>query len=199
MSAPADESAQASAEAMQRHLQPEPPAGELTCEKALAAVRKIMEISGWAFLNTVRAEADGGPPACASRMVHPSPPDEMFRVYIGCHSQSRKLDEIRANPNASLSYMDKENWAYVTLMGKARVVEDEPTLRQFWREEYRVFYPGGPLGPEFALLEVVPGGLEVVARSMGVPPDVRVRPLLLRRGPAAGPAGGASWSLELSF
>lgn len=55
-----------------------------------------------------------------------------------------------------LLVFQNENSAYLSLRGKARVVEDTARIKEYWKEPYRVWFPSGPGGPEVALVGVSP-------------------------------------------
>lgn len=46
--------------------------------------------------------------------------------------------------------------AYLSLRGKARVIEDMARIREYWKEPYRVWFPGGPSDSQLALVGVKP-------------------------------------------
>jgi general stress protein 26 len=46
--------------------------------------------------------------------------------------------------------------AYLSLRGKARAIHDKARSRSYWKEPYRVWFPGGPDDPQLALLGVSP-------------------------------------------
>src|SRR4051812_31646604 len=56
---------------------------------------------------------------------------------------SLKLAEIRNNPNVLVSYAKPSDFEYVSLSGKARVVEDSQKLNELWTEGLRVWFPNG--------------------------------------------------------
>lgn len=63
--------------------------------------------------------------------------------------------------------------AYVTLLGEARLVEDPEEKARRWRQEWRPYYPGGPEGEAYLLIQVTPSRLEVVS----YPHDIAADPL----------------------
>jgi general stress protein 26 len=67
---------------------------------------------------------------------------------------SLKLVEIQNNPNVMVSYAKPGDFEYVSIRGKARVVEDKQRLRELWSEGLRVWFPTGPDNPEIAVLAV---------------------------------------------
>ena len=67
---------------------------------------------------------------------------------------SPKLVEIRDNPNVMVSYAKPNEFEYVSISGKARIVEDPQKLNELWTEGLRVWFPKGPNDPEIAILAV---------------------------------------------
>jgi general stress protein 26 len=53
-----------------------------------------------------------------------------------------------------------ERSAYVSLRGRARLVEDRGRVREFWKEAYQAWFPGGINDPDLALLAVDPVAAE---------------------------------------
>jgi general stress protein 26 len=68
--------------------------------------------------------------------------------------RSLKLVEIRNNPNVLVSYAKPSEFEYVSICGKARIVEDTQKLKELWTEGLRVWFPEGPKDPEIAILAV---------------------------------------------
>ena len=105
----------------------------------LAAARAIIEEDPMAALITI--DASGVPRA---RTVGVWAPDDSFTLWIGTRRGSRKLDQIRNNPSATL-YFNRDNveqgfegaW-YASFMGRATEHTDWPTLEMVAPpEEYR--------------------------------------------------------------
>lgn len=67
---------------------------------------------------------------------------------------SLKLVEIRKNSNVMVSYAKPRNFEYVSISGKAHIVEDSQKLNELWTEGLRVWFPKGPNDPELAILAV---------------------------------------------
>lgn len=128
----------------------------------LEAARDIIETVRYGALATV--DADGQP---RLRTVDPFPPTDDMTVWIATHPATRKLEQIRANPRVTLYYTDPERAAYVTLMGRARIHEDDASKAKWKHPDVERFYPDYP--EDYALIEVVPERLEVLGR--GIDPD----------------------------
>lgn len=93
-------------------------------------------------------------------------PDDNLVVWFGTNPASRKVAEIRRNPRVTLYYFDRENQAYVTLHGVARVVNDPQEKVRHWKEDWKDFYPDRQ--KDYVLIEVRPLRLEVVNTKTGI-------------------------------
>lgn len=65
------------------------------------------------------------------------------------------VDEIKADATVLLAFQN-ENSAYLSLRGKARLVEDRNRIGELWKEPYRVWFPGGVEDLDIALVAVKP-------------------------------------------
>ena len=85
----------------------------------VAEAREIMTATRYCALITMdksgRAQA---------RTMDAFAPDEKMIVWFGTNPLSRKVADIRRHPRVTLYYFDRENQAYVTIHGTARVVND---------------------------------------------------------------------------
>ena len=93
-------------------------------------------------------------------------PDENMTVWFGTNPSSRKVADIRRNLRVTLYYFDRENQAYVTIQGRARLVNDAKEKARHWKDEWKPFYPDRDQG--YLLIEVRPVRLEVVNTKTGI-------------------------------
>src|SRR4051794_20931293 len=88
-------------------------------DQLIAEAREIMTTTRYCALITIdrsgRAQA---------RTMDAFAPDEKMIVWFGTNPLSRKVAEIRRHPAVTLYYFDRENQAYVTIHGIARLVND---------------------------------------------------------------------------
>lgn len=63
---------------------------------------------------------------------------------------SVKVGEIRKSPRVNISYLGSSG--YVSLAGKARIVEDVAKKRELWHEPLRVWFEDGPESPDVVLI-----------------------------------------------
>ena len=104
-----------------------------------------------------------------ARPMDAFPPDVDFVVWMGTNPVTRKVGQIRREPRVTLYYFDPESLGYVTLAGRAQIVEDPAEKARRWKDGWEAFYPDREGG--YALIEVVPEWIEVVSEARGVTGD----------------------------
>ena len=67
---------------------------------------------------------------------------------------SPKVREIEANPNVLLSYSDPDKQNYVSLSGKADIVDDRAKIAELWSEIMTTWFPKGKDDPAICLIRV---------------------------------------------
>lgn len=65
-----------------------------------------------------------------------------------------KVDHIAARPDVSVALANVETQTYVTLAGRAEVLDDRARLNEIWDVATHVFYPDGPDDPSLRLVRV---------------------------------------------
>lgn len=146
-------------------------------DSLLHAARDIMVAARYAALITV--DAGGAPQA---RTVDAFAPDSAMVVRIGTNRRTRKVDEIRGNPQVALYYYDPASMGYVTLRGRARLVDDSTQKARYWKPEWAGLYQDR--ARDYLLITVLPERLEIVSVRHGItgdqatwrPPSVNLRP-----------------------
>lgn len=133
-------------------------------DELIAEAREIMTTTRYCALITIdksgRAQA---------RTMDAFSPDEKMNVWFGTNPLSRKVAEIRRHPRVTLYYFDRENQAYVTIHGIARVVNDAKEKARHWKDDWKAFYPNRD--KDYLLIEVRPVRLEVVNTKKGLVGD----------------------------
>jgi len=143
----------------------------------ISAARAIMRASSRAALITVDAAG-----RAQARTMDAGPPDDDMVVWLATNPRSRKVDEIRRNPSVTLYYFDPSAPGYVSVLGRARLVDTQEARQQHWQKQWDAFYARRS---DALLIEVVPEQLEVVDVARGIegdpetwqPPTVRFEPL----------------------
>jgi len=132
----------------------------------IAEARQIMTTTRYCALITI----DGSGRAQA-RTMDAFAPDEKMVVWFGTNPLSRKVTEIRRHPRVTLYYFDRENQAYVSVQGIARLVNDAGEKARHWKDDWKAFYPDRD--KNYLLIEVRPLKLEVVNTKKGIVGDSR--------------------------
>ncbi len=134
-----------------------------TVEGILEVAKTVMKASKYCFLITL--DESGHP---AARVMDPFVPEAGMKIWMGTNKNTRKVEQIKNNPKATLAYYDAEGMGYVTLIGKARLVTD-PKLKEKWRkEEWKAFYPKEEYSKVYVLIEFTPFRIEVMDISRKV-------------------------------
>lgn len=87
-------------------------------------------------------------------------------LWFFTRSDSQKVDEIKTDQSVNVSYAHEPR--YVSISGKAQIVNDKAKMKELWSPIYKVWFPDGLDDPTLRLLKVsvqkveywdTPGGL----------------------------------------
>lgn len=123
--------------------------------KIIAAARDI--ISSTRFCGLVTIDDNGQPDI---RTMDPFQPDENFTIWFGTNPKSKKVRQIKDNPNIVLYYNDPAGNGYVVIHGSAELINDKGEKTNHWKEEWSQFYPDKD--SSYLLIKVVPQKLDVI-------------------------------------
>lgn len=130
----------------------------------IAEAREIMTTTRYCALITIDKSG-----SAQARTMDAFAPDEKMSVWFGTNPLSGKVAEIRRNPRVTLHYFDRDNQAYVTIHGTARLVNDAQEKARHWKDDWKAFYPDRD--KDYLLIEVRPVKLEVVNTKKGLVGD----------------------------
>ena len=68
--------------------------------------------------------------------------------------KSDPVDDLRAEPTVNVAYADPGADAYVSVSGKASVIDDPAKKNQLWSKPTEAWFPNGPTDPDLALVQV---------------------------------------------
>ena len=125
------------------------------------AAREIMTASGTCALITLDEKN-----IPMVRVMDPFLPENDFTVWLGTNPKSRKVRQIKNNPNVTLYYLDKDASGYVVLHGKAWLVDDQKEKDDRWKVEWEAFYPNRK--EDYLLIKVLPESMEVISYPHGI-------------------------------
>jgi general stress protein 26 len=141
----------------------------------LQAAAELMQAARYCTLATV--DETGQPQA---RVVEPFPPEPDMTVWIATKSASRKVAQIRSNPRATLLCFDPAKQGYVSLLGRATLVNDKAEKARRWKPEWKAFYDDENRGSDYLLIRLRPARLEILSPAHGLTNDPRTfQPLSL--------------------
>ena len=133
-------------------------------DRLVSAAREIMTTVRYCALITIDRAGNA-----QSRTMDALAPGEDNVVWLVTNPRSRKVSEIRRHPRVTLYYFDRENQAYVTIQGIARLVNDGAEKTRHWKDEWTPFYPNR--NRDALLIGVRPIRLEVVNIKKGIVGD----------------------------
>jgi general stress protein 26 len=117
------------------------------------------------YCSMITLDSDGSPQV---REVDPFAPEEGMVVWLATKPGTRKVAQIKRDPRVALSYLDPDGGGYVTLLGKADLVETVTEKDRLWKEEWSAFYKDKNKGGDYLLIRVTPTRLEVVSYAHGI-------------------------------
>jgi general stress protein 26 len=100
-----------------------------------------------------------------ARVMEPFAPEKDFTIWLATNPSSRKVNQIKNNPKVSLHYFDKSQMGYVSLMGKAFLVNDPKIKSEKWKEGWDKFYKNKE--DAYLLIEFIPESLEIISFTKG--------------------------------
>lgn len=132
-------------------------------ETIIASARDVIGKARHCSLVTI---GENGHPQ--ARIVDPIAPDDRFSMWIATNRLTRKVSQIRRDGRVTLLCFDQASASYVTLLGRAGLVDDPAAKRQHWKSDWAQIYKDGPDSRELILIRVNPIRLEIVSESRGL-------------------------------
>ena len=142
--------------ALPRQGRAQPSAAGNRRAELVAVARRIMSAARYCAFITI--DSAGRPQA---RTIDPLAPDSLLTVWFATNPGTRKVREVRRDPRVTLYYFDARSEGYVTIIGRARLVNDRAEKARRWKPEWQPFYPDRDKGE--MLVEVTPERLEIVS------------------------------------
>ncbi len=133
-------------------------------DSLVVAARAIMASARYCTLVTL--DKTGRPQV---RTMDPFAPDDGMVVWFGTNRRSRKVEQIRNDPRVALHYLAPSGAGYVSISGRARIVDDPSETARYWKDEWTSFYQNKKA--DYVLIAVKPETLEIIDYSRGVVGD----------------------------
>jgi general stress protein 26 len=77
-------------------------------------------------------------------------------VWFFSEADSRKVREIEEEPSVHLSYVDLDDWRFVSMTGSAQIVRDADKKQELWLEDLEQWFDEGPESDGIVLIKVTP-------------------------------------------
>ena len=149
----------------------------MTVDEALRTIRRMMKDSEYSFFMT--HGPDGG---IHARLMQHFEPESDLTLWFGAGPGSRKVHEITANRETTVSLMHPQHGGYVTLMGNVDIVTDNEAKKKYWRAHWTDIYPGGPENDQYLLLRFTPYRIELMDfADQDLPQPYGLKPIGLER------------------
>lgn len=129
---------------------------EVSRDSLLHSSRTIIDSSKCRILITV--DEDGKPHA---REMDPFEPDENMVIWFGTNPKTRKVQQIKGNPNVAVFYYDSKSVSYVSINGTAELVNDPKLKQKYWKDYWERYYADPE--KDYILIKVVPERLELIS------------------------------------
>ena len=127
---------------------------EISRDSLLSIARTIIDSVRGCTLITI--DENGKPQA---RIMHVFPPEENMVLWLGTNINSRKIKQIKKNPNVMVFYYETKGRSYVSVAGQALIVNDPNKKSQYWKEYWTRFYTDPE--KDFILIKVIPERIEI--------------------------------------
>lgn len=122
---------------------------ELTGPEGMKKIGELIADIRFAMLTTVAADG-----TLDSRPMATQKTEFDGVLWFLTAAASRKTEEIAENANVSLMYADPGDANYVTVKGRARVLNDRNKVHELWNAMYKAWFPGGEEDPQIRVLRV---------------------------------------------
>ena len=124
---------------------------------------------------------DGG---VSARIIQPLPLQDDWTVNAITNRRCRKVREIERTGRMTLLYDHDRDKSYVSLAGRATIVEDVELKRAIWKPGHYRWNPKGPEDPDTVFMRLVTERIEIWSAVHAVlpPPEGYSAAVLLRHG-----------------
>ncbi|MGM9735717.1 MAG: pyridoxamine 5'-phosphate oxidase family protein [Candidatus Cryptobacteroides sp.] len=85
-------------------------------------------------------------------MLSPRERNGVRTIWFSTNTSSNKVRCFRANPKASVYFVDRRSFRGVSLVGTMEVLETDEARQRIWREGDEVYYPAGVSDPDYCVL-----------------------------------------------
>lgn len=95
-----------------------------------------------------------------ARPMSPKAIGDEHAIWFITARDSAKDDEIRRDNQVCVTVSDETSNFYLSVSGRAQIIDDRAKLREIWTKYMEAFFPGGPDDPNAVLIKVTPEAAE---------------------------------------
>lgn len=121
----------------------------------LFAAREIIASTKYCAFITVDSTGEAH-----ARMMVVNLPEKDFSIWFGTNVKSRKLREIKNNPNVTVYYADHGGNGYITLYGEAFLINSPDEIQKHWKKDWENYFTDKK---DFILIKIAPIKLEIIS------------------------------------
>jgi len=130
---------------------------QYTVDEALKTIRRMLKDSEYSFFIS---HGPGG--NIHARLMQHFEPEPDLTLWFGAGPSSRKVSEVKANGQVTVSAAHPQHGGYVSMIGTAEVVNDPGMKSKHWRAHWSDIYPGGPDNDAYVLIKFTPKTAELM-------------------------------------
>lgn len=123
----------------------------MTQTEAIVRLKELVEDIDFTMLTTQDAAGN-----LVSRPMSTRQMDETGDIWFFTADDSKKADEVRADHEVGLSYLDAKGMRFVSVAGRAAVVHDRAKMEELYTASLDIWFEDGLETPDIALLKVTP-------------------------------------------
>ena len=105
------------------------------------------------------------------RTMDPFLPENDLTIWFGTNPKSRKTTQIKHNNKVTIYYRDKDDSGYVTIHGKAELINNQIAKNKYWKDSWKSFYPNKK--ESYLLIKVTPIWMEIVSPTRNIIGDLK--------------------------
>ncbi|HET7670667.1 MAG TPA: pyridoxamine 5'-phosphate oxidase family protein [Burkholderiales bacterium] len=140
-------------------------------QKDLEQLYTLVEKINIAMLTSRRADG-----RLVSRPMATQKRDPIADLWFVADLESHKMDELEADPEINLAYLDSKSFEWISVSGTARISTDREAIRKRWQRDWKAWFgaldevrDGGPDDPRLALILVEAHSVVYMKREKSKP------------------------------
>ena len=123
----------------------------LTQTDAIARLKELVEDIDFTMMTTQDAAGN-----LVSRPMSTRQMDENGAIWFFTAEDTKKVDEVEADHDIGLAYLDSKGMRFVSVAGRASVVHDTAKMKELYTPSLDIWFEDGLDTPGIALLKVTP-------------------------------------------